>query len=86
MASNTTQYKAPSWAIELRNTYKFFNAQNRGEHAYGVFHAGRCAIENHYGCSFDDATGFFHSDLEPIESNDGSFSVVKTIEVTYQPD
>jgi hypothetical protein len=79
------QYKAPQWAIELRSVYKFFNADNRGENAYGVFHAGRCALEAQFGCSFDDSTGFFHSDVEPIESSDGSFSVVKTVETTYQP-
>lgn len=83
--TNNTQYKAPKWAIELRDTYKSFKNRDRGENAYGVFHAGRLALEAQYGCSFGDSTGFFHTDIKPIESRDDSFSVVKTVETTYRP-
>jgi hypothetical protein len=74
---NGTQYQAPKWAIELWKIYKYFYKDDRTENAYGVFHAGRLAIEAQYGCSFEDSTGFFHTDVEPIESSDGSFGIIE---------
>jgi hypothetical protein len=78
MANN--QYKAPRWAIELRSIYKFFEKDCREENRYGIssynFHAGRLAIEAEFNCSSDESTGFFMSDIEPIESNDGTFGIV----------
>jgi hypothetical protein len=74
---DNVQHKAPKWAIELWKIYKYFYKDDRTENAYGVFHAGRCALEAQFNCSFGESTGFFHSDIEPIESSDGSFGIIE---------
>lgn len=73
--SDQTQYRAPKWAIELKKQYQYFKSDCRDDEAYGVFHAGRLALESEFGCSFGDSTGFFQSELDPIESDD--FGVVE---------
>lgn len=73
--SNQTQYRAPKWAIELKKQYQYFKSDCRDDEAYGVFHAGRLALESQFGCSFGDSTGFFQSELDPIESDD--FGIVE---------
>lgn len=72
---NQTQYRAPKWAIDLKKQYQYFKSECREDEAYGVFHAGRLALESEFACSFGDSTGFFQSELNPIESDD--FGVVE---------
>lgn len=67
--TDQTLFLAPEWALELKRTYNFFDKDGNIEAAYGVFHAGRLALEAQFGCSFDESTGFFHSKVEPLESS-----------------
>jgi hypothetical protein len=77
MTNTNVQYKAPKWVISMWETYKYFIRGHNSENAYGVFHAGRMAIESAFNATFEESTGFFDSGIKPIESESFGIAVAK---------
>lgn len=67
----------PKWVKRLRDTYRHFDDNGNGDTAYGIFHAGRMAIQDQFGVSFSAAVAVFHErDAAWIDS--GEFYVITT--------